>query len=54
MTVIEMLEKRLEKYNQELSLNMSQTERSEVEARVAEIRNIIFILTANKQISRVE
>ena len=54
MTVIDVLEKRIELQNAELANPLKAEERSEILARIAEDRNLILILTANKQIKSVE
>ena len=53
MTMLETLEKRLEIHNAALAMNCSQAERAELEARVAEIRNLIFIIHAHTEINSV-
>ena len=52
MTVINMLEKRIELHKADLHTRPE--ERAELEARIAECRNLIYILTANKQITGIE
>lgn len=54
MTVIDVLEKRIELHTAELTKPLKEKERSDLQARIAEDRNLIFILTANKQIHSVE
>lgn len=54
MTVIDLLEKRIELHTAELANPLKTEERSEIQARIAEDRNLIFILTANNQIKSVE
>ena len=53
MTVLETLENRLAIHNAALARNLSQAERAEIEARIAEIRNLIFILHAHTEINSV-
>lgn len=52
MTVIQMLEKRIELHTADLYSRPQ--ERAVLEARIAECRNLIYILTANKQITGIE
>lgn len=53
MTVLETLEKRMEIHRAALARNLSQAERAEIEARCAEIRNLIFIIHAHTEINSV-
>lgn len=53
MTVIQMLTKRIEIHTAQMS-SSTERERSELAARIAEDRNLIFILTANTDINSVE
>lgn len=48
MTAIEMLEKRLEVHRGALNLTLTAEQRTEIETRIRECQNIIYILTANK------
>jgi len=54
LTVIEMLENRIAQHSAALCRDLSVEDRANITGRIAEDRNLIFILTANKQISRVE